>query len=77
MYVGDKFMPKLQYALILLAATTLPGCSERQVYSAIQSNQANECQKVPLSEYNACMKRAAESYNDYQNKREEAIQKKP
>ncbi len=65
-------MKKPRY-LSIITVLLLQACSSQQVYEAIQSNQTQECQKVPQQEYEACMERVKESYEAYLEKRETVI----
>ena len=64
-------MNKLLVFFILFMAVLISACSNRQIYEAIQNNQKLECQKLQQDEYEKCMDRLSESYDQYQNKRQE------
>ena len=55
---------------ILLLSTA--GCSDRQMYEAMQKRGRVECQTLPESQYEECMKDYQESYEDYKRALDEA-----
>jgi len=59
--------------LLLLCFIVLPGCTDRQIYSAIQTNQRNECFMLPESQINQCLERTGAPYDQYQQDRNEAL----
>jgi len=59
--------------ILLLAAA---GCSDRQVYEAMQKRGRVECQNLPESEYEDCIKDYQQSYPDYKRALDEARGKK-
>ena len=63
--------------LLLLAAWLLQACSNQQVYDAIQQNRQLECQKLPGTQYEDCMKQYSEPYQEYERERQELLQEKP
>lgn len=60
--------------VILLGAVS--GCSNEQVYTAVQQNRQFECQKLPQPQYEECMKDYDQPYDEYARDREEALRKK-
>ncbi len=57
----------LFFAIVLLPST---GCSNKELYEAIQSNERLECQKiVRQNEYEECMREVNESYESYTRNR--------
>ncbi len=58
--------------ILLLVAILLSGCSNRQIYTAIQLNRQFECSKLPVQEQQACEEEYSESYDSYQRARAEA-----
>ncbi len=56
---------------LALCALALTACSNRQVYDAIQQNRQLECQKLPGTQYDECMKQVSEPYDDYKRDRDE------
>jgi len=56
---------------LVLCVLALPACSNRQVYDAIQKNRQLECQKLPGTQYDECMKQVSEPYDDYKRDRDE------
>ncbi|MCP5123517.1 MAG: hypothetical protein H6984_13770 [Pseudomonadales bacterium] len=62
---------------VLLCVLALAACSQRQVYDTIQNNQQLECQKLPGTQYEECMKQVSEPYDDYKRERDELVKEKP
>tara|TARA_B100000676_G_C18014049_1_gene808470 strand:- start:749 stop:946 length:198 start_codon:yes stop_codon:yes gene_type:complete len=58
--------------LLLSFVAPLAACSEKAVYDNLQHNNRLQCDKAPLSEYDACMERASKSYEDYARERRDA-----
>jgi hypothetical protein len=63
-----------RYCAALLCALILCACSNRQVYTAIQQNQQLECQKLPGTQYEECMKQVSEPYDVYKRDRDELVE---
>jgi len=63
---------KLHYLAIFLFPVLLQGCTNREVYEALQNRQKVLCQEQPESEYEKCMQQADESYDSYRKNREDA-----
>lgn len=59
--------------IVLLAAAQLSGCSNRQLYESIQRDQKLQCQTLPESQYEKCMEKASQSYEEYERVRDEVI----
>jgi hypothetical protein len=49
----------------------LSGCSAQQIHDALQAREKQECYSAPDSEYEECMRRTSESYEEYSAKRKE------
>lgn len=64
-------MFKICPVALVLCVLALPACSNRQVYDAIQKNRQLECQKLPGTQYDECMKQVSEPYDDYKRDRDE------
>jgi hypothetical protein len=60
--------------LLLLASL---GCSNRQIYSAIQEGQRVDCQKYPDTRYEQCMEQLETPYDEYEAERDNAGVIKP
>jgi len=54
----------------LLLVLAISACSSRQAYEAMQTRERNECLKVPESQYQECMERASQSYDEFKRARE-------
>ena len=55
----------------LIAVFFLTGCSNKTVYDNIQKNNRNDCNTVPPSQYEECIKRTNKSYEEYEQDRKE------
>jgi hypothetical protein len=66
---------KMYKMLVSIFALLLSGCSNKAVYDNIQINNRNECNKIPPSQYEECVDRASEPYEEYKRERAEAIGK--
>lgn len=63
----------LLFTIPLLAIT---GCSDRQLYEAMQKRGRVECQTLPESQYEDCIKDYQQSYDDYKRALDEVRKKK-
>jgi len=63
------------FLLLMLLLILIAGCSNRQIYDAIQANQKNECLKIPSPEYEKCMERINKPYDKYEEERQEVLAK--
>ena len=61
--------PQLLAGLLLVVG--LAGCTQRQVYDAVQQNRQLECQKLPQGQYEKCMEQYSEPYDAYTRERKE------
>ncbi len=69
--VGAALMHKAYSVVLVLCVLALPACSNRQVYEAIQQNRQLECQKLPGTRYEECMRQYSEPYDEYKRDRDE------
>ncbi len=49
------------------------GCTNKEVYNAIQQNRQFECRKLPPTQYEECMEEYSQPYEKYREEREEVI----
>ena len=63
--------------VFLRSVMLLQACSNQQIYENIQRDQRQRCQTLPQSEFERCMARAGQSFEDYWRDREEAINREP
>ncbi len=61
--------PQLLAGLLLVVGPA--GCTQRQVYDAVQQNRQLECQKLPQGQYEQCMEQYSEPYDNYTRERRE------
>lgn len=60
---------------LLCLLFTVAGCSNKGVYQDLQRNKRNECMQVPPAEYDRCMRSMEQSYEDYEQQRQEALKR--
>jgi len=49
------------------------GCTQRGIYETIQNNERQKCEKLPPAQYEDCMAKSSEGYDDYQRAREDIL----
>ena len=64
------------YSLVFLAviSASFSGCSNKQIYEAIQKNRQFECQTLQQVDYEECIKDSGESYESYREAIDEAVE---
>ncbi len=66
-------MNKIGRCLILvLLAGLIQGCSNRQLYEAIQDNRQQDCELLPPPQDEECLAAYGESYDSYREALDEA-----
>lgn len=55
------------YVLALLVS----GCTNQDVYNAVQTNQRNQCDQLTGSQRDTCIKQLAPDYSTYKRERED------
>ena len=63
---------RLVFAAVLIA---LAACSNRSIYEGVQAGNRNECLKLPPVQYDECMARSSQSFEDYQRERDAAAER--
>jgi PBP1b-binding outer membrane lipoprotein LpoB len=68
---------KKKVVLIALAGLVFAtaGCSNKAAYQNLQLNKKQECRRLPVTEYDDCMREMAQSYEEYERQRQQAIKK--
>ncbi|MCB1848659.1 MAG: hypothetical protein KDI04_15140 [Halieaceae bacterium] len=61
------------WIVMLVASWLVQACSQQQVYDAVQQNRQLECQKLPGTQYEECMKQYSEPYKEYERERQELL----
>lgn len=64
---GPALKPYCSWIIALL----LTGCSNQQLYNAIQENRRMECGKLPQNQFEECMRDYDTSFQEYERDREE------
>ena len=65
-------MKKLAILSFTIWLLSVSGCTDRQVYEAMQKRGRVECQGLPDSQYEECIEDYQESYEDYRRALDEA-----
>ncbi len=55
--------------VFLLATWCLAGCSHRAVYENLQITQREHCARGPASQYEECLQRSRQTYDEYERER--------
>ena len=68
----DSIMSRINIVLVAFFLIAISGCTNKQIYEATQPkyNEA-ECMKLPQSQYEECMQRDVETYEEYEKERSE------
>jgi hypothetical protein len=53
----------------------LAACSNQQMYESVQRDQRQKCQTLPESEFQRCMARTGQSFEDYWRDRQAALER--
>lgn len=61
------------FIVAVFTVLALQGCGSAEVYDAINENRRDACRRVPPAEYEDCMERYSEPYEDYKRKRDEVV----
>jgi len=69
-YTASKLTAVACGSLMLI----MSGCSSKQLYNAVQENRQQACLKSPPGQYDQCMAEHSQSYREYQQQREKALQ---
>ena len=59
----------MKVAYVLLVSVLLAGCSNQQLYNAVQDSQKVDCQKYPDTRYEKCMEEFSVPYEEYESDR--------
>jgi hypothetical protein len=61
-------------SLVTIFLLTQAACSHRGVYEGVQAGNRNDCLMLPPAQYDECMSRSSQSFDDYQRERQEAAE---
>ncbi len=64
----------IRHSLCLIIAVLMVGCSNSQIYNAIQENRRFDCSKLPQNQYEVCLRKYDTPYAEYERERQ-AIRK--
>ena len=59
------------FILIIVPLLLLAGCTNQQIYNALQDGQKVDCQKYPDTRYATCMEQLSTPYDEYAQDRED------
>jgi len=65
----------MRTTLWIVALTLLAGCSNKSIYQGIQSSNQVECTMLPPSQYEECIERSDQPYDEYERERQEASER--
>ena len=69
-----KMENKMHSILSLVTILIITGCTTSQFYQSAKQHQINQCkQSASNAEYNDCVKRTDETFNEYNKKREKSL----
>jgi len=60
----------MKHDLHLIIALLLAGCSNSQIYDAVQENRHIECSKLPQNQYEDCIRNYDTPYAEYERERQ-------
>lgn len=63
----------LVLAGLAIVIATGSGCSNKAVYQNLQLNKKQECRRLPVTEYDDCMRDMEQSYEEYERQRKQTI----
>ena len=59
----------MKRVLVVGALFLLSGCASQDLYESIQASNRFECDKLPPSQYEACIAQTVQPYDDYDRER--------
>jgi hypothetical protein len=74
---SDNSMSKVTLVIAVFFLVAASGCSNKEIYNAIQPkyNEA-ECMELPRSQYDECINRGTETYEEYEKEQSESMKPK-
>jgi len=67
---GKRIEYAMRHSLHLIIALLLVGCSNSQIYNAVQENRRMECSKLPQNQYEDCVGKYDTPYAVYERERQ-------
>lgn len=67
-----NLLRKLTLAVGLISV--LSACTNQDAYEAVRANRLHECQYLPPSEQEECVRRYDKPYEEYERQREELLE---
>ncbi|WP_157610859.1 hypothetical protein [Arsukibacterium perlucidum] len=68
---------KLVLVVLAVVLSGTAGCSNKAVYQNLQLNKKQECRRLPVTEYDDCMRGMEQSYEEYERQRKQATKPQP
>jgi hypothetical protein len=66
-------MQAMKPGVYSMIALLLMGCSNKQIYTAVQENRRVECSKLPQVQFKKCMSEYDTPYEEYERERQAVI----
>jgi hypothetical protein len=63
----------MKTSAFFMLSLLLMGCSNQQIYTAVQENRRVECSKLPQVQFEKCMSEYKTSYEEYERQRQAVI----
>jgi hypothetical protein len=63
----------MKTSVFFMLSLLLMGCSNQQIYTAVQENRRVECSKLPQVQFEKCMSEYNTSYDEYERQRQAVI----
>jgi hypothetical protein len=63
----------MKTSAFFMLSLLLMGCSNQQIYTAVQENRRVECSKLPQVQFEKCMSEYNTSYDEYERQRQAVI----
>ncbi|WP_397472365.1 hypothetical protein [Rheinheimera sp.] len=64
----------MKTVVLTLMLLFIASCSNKAAYQNLQQNKRNECMRAPAAEYDKCMQNMAQSYEEYERQRQQALE---
>ncbi|SNY49559.1 hypothetical protein SAMN06297280_1461 [Arsukibacterium tuosuense] len=62
---------KLVIITLAVVLVAVSGCSNKAIYQNLQLNKKQECRRLPVTEYDECMRGMEQSYEEYERQRKQ------
>ena len=72
-----KLTSRLLRHLMLLAPLLATSCTNEALYNAVQQNQLQRCETIPIAQQATCKQQFQTSYEDYRRERDALVEDEP